>query len=303
MLSRVKIVIVIAAIAVLGSLFISNWLRTIDNRPTVSPQLTTLEDIIAGKFPTASDKQGTNGILVEVDGLRVTRVHKVFDEDWHIDVTDGKVRLFITEVTPYWLNHGVTVPAVGSVIDEIGYVYCDTEHENETFHGNTCWEIHPVIKWTLHGTSTQDITSNGIANLKFQESLPRAKIMLHRNSVLLSLRETILTTEFAFYFFARSIFDSSLEMKPSELRTITSSHSTGSNAVTLKILANIGTWNMNGIMMACPKTTSRRDLFPRGPAEKNVRSNDLQLSAKKISNSIIVAKTMLRALISANSTG
>ncbi len=160
MLSRVKIALVITAIAVLGSLFISSWPRTIDNRPTVSPQLTTLEDIVTGKFLTASDKEGTNGILVEVDGLTVTGVHKVFDGDWHIDVTDGKVRLFITEATPYWLNRGVTLPAVGSVIDEIGYAYCDSEHENETFHGNTCWEIHPVIKWILHNASSEQSASS-----------------------------------------------------------------------------------------------------------------------------------------------
>ncbi len=176
MLSRGKIVIVIAAIAVLGSLFISNWLRTTENRPTLTPELTTLEEIMAGKFPTASDKHGTNGILVEVDGLRVTRVHKMFDGDWHIDVTDGKVRLFITEVTPYWLNHGITLAAVGSVIDETGYVYCDTEHENEAFHGNTCWEIHPVIKWSLNEVSTQSKTSTGVVGWNFQESLQQAEI-------------------------------------------------------------------------------------------------------------------------------
>ncbi len=188
---RVKIVIVITAIAVLGSLFISAWPRTVDNRLTLSPHLTTLEDIISGKFPTASDKQGTNGVLVEVDELKVTIVYMVSDGDWHMDVTDGKVPLFITEVTPYWLNHGVTLAAIGSVIDEIGYAYCDTQHENETSHGNTCWEIHPVIKWTFHGTTTQDITSNGIANLKSQESLPRAKYYWIATRVLLPLRGTI----------------------------------------------------------------------------------------------------------------
>lgn len=197
MLSRVKIVIVIATIAVLSSLFISNWPRTIDNRPAASAQYTTLEDIISGKFPTASDKQGTNGILVEVDELTVTRIHKVFDGDWHVDVTDGKVRVFITELTPYWLNHGVTVPTVGSVIDEIGYAYCDTEHENEAFHGNTCWEIHPVTKWSPHGVSTQDKTSTGVASLKSQEFLShKSEYCYFGTRVLVCLGETILRSGF-----------------------------------------------------------------------------------------------------------
>jgi len=53
---RTKTVIVVVALAVLGSIVLS------------------IEDIIAGKFPSALDKEGKNGVLVEVDGLRVTGV-------------------------------------------------------------------------------------------------------------------------------------------------------------------------------------------------------------------------------------
>lgn len=94
---------------------------------------------------------------MEVDDLKVSLVTDESDGDWHLNVTDGKVLVFITEVTPYWQVHGVERPAVGLIINEVGYPYCDTVHSTEAWHGYTCWEIHPVIKWNLHNGSPQSL--------------------------------------------------------------------------------------------------------------------------------------------------
>ncbi len=113
-----------------------------------SGSATTLEDLVAGKFPTASDKQGTGGVTVKVMNLLVLYVRTESDGDWHVGVTDGTVSVFITEITPpYQQSEGE--PPVGSNIDETGIAYCDTVHETESWHGNTCWEIHPVTAWQL----------------------------------------------------------------------------------------------------------------------------------------------------------
>ncbi len=96
---------------------------------------------------------------------------------------------------------------------------------------------------------------------------------------------------------------SSLRMNPNELSPIMISHSTGSRDVTLNKFASNGTGKMNGMRTACPRSTGTRDLFPKGPVAKNVLLKDLQLNAKKISNRTTVAKTILRALSSANATG
>ncbi len=119
-----------------------------------SPPVVTLEDIIAGKFPTAADKQGTGGVYVTVDSLLVLYVHTESDGDWHVAVTDGHVSVFITEITPGYQS-ALGMPPTGSTIDETGIPYCDTNHQTEAWHGDTCWEIHPVISWqAMQGTTT-----------------------------------------------------------------------------------------------------------------------------------------------------
>ena len=118
-----------------------------------SGRVTTLEDLIAGKFPTASDKQGTGGVTVTVRNLHVLYVRTESDGDWHVGVTDGTVPIFITEITPsYQQSEGE--PPVGSNIDETGVAYCDRVHETESWHGDTCWEIHPVTAWQLSSSGT-----------------------------------------------------------------------------------------------------------------------------------------------------
>ena len=42
--------------------------------PDASPVHTTLQEIMAGRFPSATDKHGTAGVLVRVDNLTVLYV-------------------------------------------------------------------------------------------------------------------------------------------------------------------------------------------------------------------------------------
>lgn len=105
---------------------------------------TTLSEVLSGKFTSASDKHGTNGTLVEVSGLTVISTKVEADGDTHIVVSDGTVNPFIAEITPVEKQAGLADPEIGSVITIIGYVYWDSAHATEAWHGNTGWEIHPI---------------------------------------------------------------------------------------------------------------------------------------------------------------
>lgn len=123
-----------------------------------SPGSTTLDAIISGAYPTATDKMGTEGVTVTVASLRVLYVATESDGDWHVAVTDGIFPVFITEITPAYQS-SESMPLAGSIIDETGIVYCDTVHQTEGWHGNTCWEIHPILSWHLSGTTVATTTS------------------------------------------------------------------------------------------------------------------------------------------------
>lgn len=171
---RTASVLMVAAILVLVGVVVSSPLRPSgQNQPLISSSTgqstassssstsgasgVTLNDLIAGKFPTALDKRGTGGVAVTVQGLYVLGVQSTSDGDWHVTVTDGKVRVFITEITPQYQD-SLGRPVVGSTIDETGIAYCDTFHENESWHGSTCWEIHPVTYWQA-SSRTLTVTS------------------------------------------------------------------------------------------------------------------------------------------------
>ncbi len=120
--------------------------------PTSRPQPsgiaeTTLSDILAGRFPSATDKHGANGTLVRVVGLTVKETKLEADGDTHVIVTDGRVPVFICEITPVEKAAGMTDPPTGSDIEVTGYVFCDKAHETEAWHGNTCYELHPITAW------------------------------------------------------------------------------------------------------------------------------------------------------------
>lgn len=127
-----------------------------------------MEAIISGAYPSAADKSGSGGLTVTVNNLQVLYVRSESDGDWHVAVTDGTIPVFITEITPaYQPVEGK--PSVGSFIDETGIPYCDTYHQTESWHGNTCWELHPVLAWhllnlviTTTSTTTTRVTGYGI---------------------------------------------------------------------------------------------------------------------------------------------
>jgi len=121
-----------------------------------------LEDLIGGKFPSGLDKRGTGGVTVTVRNLQVLYVRTESDGDWHVAVTDGQVQVFITEIIPQD-QPVLGMPPVGLLIDETGVPYCDTVHETESWHGNTCWEIHPVTAW--HPSSTT-VTRTLVSTIK-----------------------------------------------------------------------------------------------------------------------------------------
>jgi hypothetical protein len=143
--------------------------------------LTTLESIIAGDFPTAKDKEGTGSTTVTVQNLQVLYVHTESDGDWHVAVTDGTVPVFITEITPPY-EPSLGMPLSGSFIDEIGTPYCDTYHQNEGWHGNTCWEIHPVTFWKLSSESTSVTQTNRTALSSLNVTITYAQNPISRGS-------------------------------------------------------------------------------------------------------------------------
>ncbi len=127
--------------------------------PSTTGSGTTIEDILAGKYPSALDKQGTGGVSVSVRTLFVLYVHNESDGDWHVGVTDGRVPVFITEIIPR--DQALEGrPQAGTTIDETGTPFCDAYHQNENWHGYTCWEIHPVTAWHL---SAQNLTVTTMA--------------------------------------------------------------------------------------------------------------------------------------------
>ncbi len=120
--------------------------------PRNKPIETTLQEIIAGRFRGAVDKEGHGGVLVHVRNLTVIAVAPQEDGDWHVDVTDGSVPAFITEVIPRDQARGLEQPPLGSRIQETGTPYFDT-HANDPLHEYTQWEIHPVTDWRPDGSS------------------------------------------------------------------------------------------------------------------------------------------------------
>jgi len=112
------------------------------------PVLTTVQEIMTGKFQTAIDKIDTCGTYVTVRHLKVLRVITMADDgDWHVEVTDGKIPYFITELIPRDQKREGR-PPVGALIDETGTAYNDLRADG-AHHQYTTWEIHPITAWTL----------------------------------------------------------------------------------------------------------------------------------------------------------
>jgi hypothetical protein len=107
----------------------------------------------ATKLPSAIDKQGTNGILIEVLNVKVIGSASELDGDIHIDVSDGHNSL-VTEFTPtYDIVGNAIYPQLNQTIDILGVYFCDQAHAAELWHSQkSCAEIHPVIDFVLNGT-------------------------------------------------------------------------------------------------------------------------------------------------------
>ncbi|HZW84993.1 MAG TPA: hypothetical protein VFE91_03705, partial [Nitrososphaerales archaeon] len=144
-----------------------------------------LQQLIAGEYPSAVDKNGTLGTTVTVLGLRVLYVQNETDGDWHVAVTDGRVPVFITEITPLY-QHALGRPTAGSLIDETGRAFCDVQHENESWHGSTCWEVHPITAWRISSGTEGGQVSNG--------ATPSLAVSLGVDEMLRGTNETIVVT-------------------------------------------------------------------------------------------------------------
>jgi hypothetical protein len=143
--SRVWIAVGIVAVLVVSGAVAA--VAANSRRSSAAPVVTTLSQIKAGKFRTASDKKGTGGVVVTVTGLRVNSIRVQHDGDWHVSVSDGKLSAFITEIIPRDQAR-VGRPPVGAKITETGTPFCDRATQTQPWHGKTCWEIHPVTSWT-----------------------------------------------------------------------------------------------------------------------------------------------------------
>jgi hypothetical protein len=157
--ARVAAVLVAAAIlAALGGTLLYRQQPATQTATSLQASVVTLEDLMAGRYPTALDRNGTQGTTVAVKNLLVLYVYNESDGDWHVGVTDGRATVVITEITPAF-QKALGRPTPGTTIDEIGKVFCDVQHENESWHGDTCWEVHPVTSWMLSGADAAQTTA------------------------------------------------------------------------------------------------------------------------------------------------
>jgi len=116
--------------------------------PTAQAFATTLADVAHGTFATASDKRGHGGTLVTVAGVVVDKIlSEEADGDWHLYAHDGTVSRMVVEIVPEDQTQEGK-PPTGVPLTLTGTPFCDTAHETESWHGSTCWEIHPVYAWS-----------------------------------------------------------------------------------------------------------------------------------------------------------
>jgi hypothetical protein len=114
-----------------------------------SPQatLTTLASIVDGNFTSATNKMGDGGSYVEVRDVIVFKVvTEEVDGDWHVYIRDPTVDQFISEIIPKD-QAAEGQPPLDVPLVVWGITYCDIEHQNDGWHGYTCWEIHPLTSW------------------------------------------------------------------------------------------------------------------------------------------------------------
>lgn len=149
----VPVGLVVTVLVVIGTY------ATLTLRPAPSPGgagggnstaiLTTLASIVDGNFTSATDKMGNGGSYVEVRNVTVFKViTEEADGDWHVYIRDPTYNQFISEIIPSDQS-AEGQPPLDVPLMVWGITYCDVPHENDGWHGYTCWEIHPLISWAL----------------------------------------------------------------------------------------------------------------------------------------------------------
>jgi hypothetical protein len=108
--------------------------------------LTTLVAIVDGNFTSAVNKLGDGGSYVEIRDVIVFKViSEEADGDWHVYIRDPTYDQFISEIIPR--DQAEEQPPLNVPLVVWGITYCDVPHQNDGWHGYTCWEIHPLTSW------------------------------------------------------------------------------------------------------------------------------------------------------------
>jgi hypothetical protein len=155
MFLRVAVTVVAVVVAV-GGIYLAFLLETARNASSGAGSggggssqatLTTLAAIVDGNFTSAVDKLGDGGSYIEVRNVVVFKVlTEEADGDWHVYMQDPTYDQFISEIIPRD-QAAVGQPPLNVSLVVWGITYCDVEHQNDSWHGYTCWEIHPLTSW------------------------------------------------------------------------------------------------------------------------------------------------------------
>jgi hypothetical protein len=154
----VVVAVVVAVMVVVGVMYAARSQAPAGSAPTGSPgggspgggpqaTITTLGAIVDGNFTSAVDKLGDGGSYVEVRDVVVFKViTEEADGDWHVYMQDPTYDQFISEIIPRD-QAAEGQPPLNVPLVVWGITYCDVEHQNDSWHGYTCWEIHPLTSW------------------------------------------------------------------------------------------------------------------------------------------------------------
>jgi hypothetical protein len=119
----------------------------VNNGGTSQATLTTLGAIVDGNFTSAVNKLGDGGSYVEIRDVIVFKViTEEADGDWHVYIRDPTYDQFISEIIPRD-QAAEGQPPLNVPLFVWGITYCDVPHQNDGWHGYTCWEIHPLTSW------------------------------------------------------------------------------------------------------------------------------------------------------------
>lgn len=84
------------------------------------------------------------------------------DGDWHIYAHDKTFGRMIFEIIPEDQSR-MGMPPTSTPLAVHGIPYCDSQHASESWHGSTCWELHPLTSFAfepISATPTQEPPSS-----------------------------------------------------------------------------------------------------------------------------------------------